>query len=74
MEKKRNSNSTRVVRMNDATRKTGLCTSTIYDLISRGIFPRPFQLVPGGRAVGWLEDDLDNWILNRKANLVQEQP
>lgn len=73
MEEKTNLNSTRVIRMSDATRKTGLCTSTIYDLVSRGVFPRPFQLVPGGRAVGWLEADVDRWILDRKADLVQEQ-
>jgi prophage regulatory protein len=64
--------STRVLRMVDACKKTGLCSSTIYDLVSRGLFPRPFQLVPGGRAVGWLEDDIDWWILSRKAAVKQE--
>jgi prophage regulatory protein len=64
--------STRVLRMIDACKKTGLCPSTIYDLVSRGLFPRPFQLVPGGRAVGWLEDDIDWWILSRKAAAKQE--
>ena len=58
--------SSRVIRMSDARTKTGLCTSTIYDLISRGIFPKPFPLVPGGRAVGWLEADLDRWLTQRK--------
>lgn len=75
MDMKQNTNltSTRVIRMSDATRKTGLCASTIYDLVSRGVFPRPFQLVPGGRAVGWLEDDLDKWILARKTDGAGEQ-
>ena len=64
--------SSRVIRMSGARTKTGLCTSTIYDLISRGIFPRPFPLVPGGRAVGWLEADLDSWLIQRKHE--SEQP
>ncbi|MDA0868722.1 MAG: AlpA family phage regulatory protein [Proteobacteria bacterium] len=53
--------------MDEACSKTGLCASTIYDLIARNIFPRPFQIVPGGRAVGWLEADLDQWVMDRKA-------
>jgi prophage regulatory protein len=59
-------NSTRILRMVDACAKTGLCASTIYALISRGLFPRPFQLVPGGRAVGWFEADLDRYLADRK--------
>lgn len=46
--------------------KVGLCPSKIYDLIDKGLFPKPFQLVPGGRAVGWLEADLDEWLRERK--------
>lgn len=61
----------RVLRMTDVCAKTGLCASTIYVLISRGIFPRPFQLVPGGRAVGWLESDLDKYLNCRKASSQQ---
>ena len=60
-------NSSRIIRMDEACLKTGLCASTIYDLIARNIFPRPFQIVPGGRAVGWLEADLDQWVMDRKA-------
>jgi|LauGreDrversion4_2_1035121.scaffolds.fasta_scaffold29328_4 prophage regulatory protein len=72
MEPKQNVTSPRVMRMSDATWKTGLCASSIHDLVSRGLFPRPFQLVPGGRAVGWLEDDIDRWIYSRKAASKQE--
>lgn len=55
----------RVVRMGEACRKTGLCQSTLYSLIARGLLPKPFQLVPGGRAVGWFECDLDAWLTDR---------
>ena len=52
--------------MGEARGKVGLCPSMIYELIDQGLFPRPFQLVPGGRAVGWLEADLDEWLRARK--------
>ena len=64
--------SVRIVRMAEAQERTGLCVSTLYDLINREIFPKPFHIVPGGRAVGWLESDIDQWVLDRKANLTQE--
>lgn len=66
MEMQGNNGSSRVLRMDDACSKTGLCASTIYDLITRGVFPKPFRLVPGGRAVGWYESDLDNYLAQRK--------
>jgi predicted DNA-binding transcriptional regulator AlpA len=35
-------------------------------MVARGHFPKPFTLIPGGRAVGWLEKDVDQWVLDRK--------
>jgi predicted DNA-binding transcriptional regulator AlpA len=46
---------TRVLRMRHLPEKTGMCTSHLYALIARGEFIKPFPLVPGGRAVGWLQ-------------------
>jgi prophage regulatory protein len=71
MEMESGSTSLRVIRMGDARGKVGLCPSKIYDLIDQGLFPRPFQLVPGGRAVGWLEADLDEWLRERKRASAQ---
>lgn len=59
--------SKRILRMRESCTKVGLGQSSIYDLVSRGLFPKPFALVPDGRAVGWLEEDIDQWILERKA-------
>ena len=56
----------RILRMRDICQKLGLCPSTVHDLVARGIFIRPFTLIPGGRAVGWLEVDVDQWIFDRK--------
>lgn len=40
--------------------RTGLSRSTIYLRISKGEFPASISL--GGRAVGWLEDDVNKWL------------
>jgi len=66
------SNTNRILRMRENSKKVGLGPSSIYDLVSKGLFPKPFQLVPGGRAVGWLEDDIDQWILERKTASEKE--
>jgi prophage regulatory protein len=42
---------------------TGLSRSTIYLWMANNEFPQPISL--GGRAVGWLENDIDDWIVER---------
>ena len=39
---------------------TGLSRSTIYLRISEDRFPKPVSL--GGRAVGWIEAEIDDWV------------
>ncbi len=65
-------NPKRILRMRENCQKVGLGQSSLYELISRGLFPKPFPLVPGGRAVGWLEEDIDRWILERKDAFTKE--
>ncbi len=43
--------------------RTGLSRSTIYLRISQGSFPRPVSL--GGRAVGWIEAEVSDWLNQR---------
>lgn len=45
--------------------RTGLPTSTIYEMMSRGAFPRPIRLTP--RRVAWIEDDILAWQEQRIA-------
>ena len=52
----------RTLRMKDLPEKVGLRPSTIYALVAQGRFPAPFKLLPGGRAVGWLETTVDDWL------------
>ena len=57
----------RVLRQPQLSSKVGLRRSTLYHLIAKGLFPKPFEIVPGGRAKGWLEADIDEWLAQRKA-------
>ena len=57
------SKTVRTLRMRDLPSKVGYQPSTIYGLIAQGKFPKPSKLSPGGRAAGWLETDIDNWIV-----------
>jgi prophage regulatory protein len=44
---------------------TGLSRSSIYELVAAGAFPKPINL--GGRSVGWLERELEDWQKQRIA-------
>ena len=56
----------RIIRMQDLPAKVGFQRSTIYELIAKEKFPEPFKLIPGGRATGWLETTVDDWVENRE--------
>lgn len=43
---------------------TGLSRSAIYDLMQKGQFPRPVRLT--GKAVGWPESAIAEWLASRK--------
>ncbi|WP_152206501.1 helix-turn-helix transcriptional regulator [Marinobacter changyiensis] len=43
---------------------TGIPRSTLYDLMRDGRFPRPISL-GGGRTVGWLSSEVDQWIADQ---------
>ena len=49
-----------ILRLPQVMARTGLSRSTIYLRISKGQFPRPISL--GGRAVGWIEEEIDRWL------------
>jgi len=49
-----------ILRLPAVTQRTGLSRSTIYLRISKREFPSPISL--GGRAVGWLEEDIESWL------------
>ncbi len=50
----------RLLTLREVMDVTGLSRGTIYDLIEKGLFPRPVRAGP--RAARWLNDELDAWI------------
>jgi prophage regulatory protein len=49
-----------ILRMADVKLATGLGRSTIYKLISDGLFPKPFKLTE--KASGWKSDWIAQWL------------
>jgi prophage regulatory protein len=49
-----------ILRLPAVKTHTGLSRSTIYLRVSQGTFPKPVSL--GGRAVGWLEAEIQEWL------------
>ena len=55
----------RICRERERKAKTGVPTSTWYELQAEGTAPKPIPLGP--RSVGWLESELDFFIASRIA-------
>ncbi len=53
----------RMLRIGDVTKKTALSRSQIYRLIALKAFPTQIHL--GERAAGWIEDEIDHWLLDQ---------
>jgi prophage regulatory protein len=53
----------RHLRRPDVEALTGLARSTLYDLMSKGDFPRPVKLT--GKAVAWPESKITEWLASR---------
>jgi prophage regulatory protein len=58
-----------ILRLPAVKSRTGLSRSTIYLRISEGRFPKPISL--GGRAVGWIETEVNDW-LNRQIEVSRK--
>ena len=54
---------TTILRLLQVIKRTGLSRSSIYAFIEQGHFPRQINLLP--RAVGWVEEDVKNWIVSK---------
>ncbi len=52
-----------ILRLKTVIARTGLSRSSIYLRMSKGEFPNRISL--GGRAVGWLEQDVENWLAEK---------
>ncbi len=56
---------TRICRLPEVVKMTGLSRSAIYALIAEGRFPAQINLGP--RTVGWAEREINEWIEMRIA-------
>ncbi|NRB42411.1 MAG: AlpA family phage regulatory protein [Pseudomonadales bacterium] len=52
-----------ILRLPAVKERTGLSRSSIYLRMANNEFPKSVSL--GGRAVGWVEFDIDEWIVAR---------
>jgi prophage regulatory protein len=52
-----------ILRLPAVKARTGLSRSTVYLRVAQGTFPKPVSL--GGRAVGWLEAEIQEWLQGR---------
>jgi prophage regulatory protein len=62
----------RILRRPETRAKTGLCDATIDQKEARGEFPQRVRL-GAGRAIGWLEHEVDAWIADRVAEPNQQR-
>lgn len=53
----------RVLKIKEVLLKTSLGKTAIYALIKTSDFPKPISL--GIRSVGWIEEEIDAWILEK---------
>lgn len=52
----------KILRLPLVQQRTGLSRSSIYLRIAGGTFPKQVSL--GARAVGWLESDVEQWLVS----------
>lgn len=56
-----------ILRRREVEARTGLSRSTIYLRIAADSFPGPINL-GGGRAVGWIEEEIEAWLQQQIAS------
>ena len=56
----------KILRLPTVKSRTGLSRSSIYLRVSQGRFPEQVSL--GGRAVGWLDSEVDDWLSQQVQN------
>ena len=57
----------RLIRIGEVKELTGLSRSYIYELASKGLFPKSVPLVPGGIARAWVQSEVFEWLRQRIA-------
>jgi predicted DNA-binding transcriptional regulator AlpA len=63
----------RFLRKTEVLAKLGLKREALRELIDKHNFPPGTQIIPGGRAQGWIEDEVDEFIANRRKEAHKEK-
>ncbi len=53
----------KLLRLNEVRNRVPYSRATIYRKVAENSFPKPYGM--GGRAVAWLESEIDAWIKSR---------
>ena len=61
---------TKILRLPQVKAQTGLSRSTIYLRIKNKEFPESISL--GGRAIGWFEADIQDWLEQKRKESIGE--
>jgi len=59
----------KILRISDVIDKTTLSKSTIERKMKTNSFPKPIKL--STRATGWIEEDVNSWIIDRVNNITR---
>jgi prophage regulatory protein len=63
----------RIIRWPKVHDKVGMCRSHVHQLISKGLFPAQIKLTPNGRASGWIESEVNEWLGRPSLHLIAHQ-
>jgi prophage regulatory protein len=55
-----------ILRKLEVQRRTSMGKTQLGEAIRRGIFPKGVPIFEDGRALGWFEDEIDNYIESRR--------
>ncbi len=61
----------RFLKKREVMHRTGLSSSSLYDLIKRGLFPRQIKL-SGGKSVVWLESSINEYMMQCLENSTSQ--
>ena len=65
-------NETRLIRIKEIVKLTGLSRAYAYELAAAGLFPKSVPLVPGGKARAWVYAEVQEWLNQRIVERDQE--
>lgn len=61
-----------IIRINTVIRRSGRSKTSIYEGVRERTFPAPIPI--GARAVGWIEEEVNDWIEERISEARSGKP